>query len=89
MGDQFLDNTSTESRKMNAYTTCNLQVKYTLKQSLFKEMTFGLLVNNILNELYENNGYTWGYIAGGQRTVENFFYPQAGRNFMLRVLIKL
>jgi len=89
VGDQFLDNTSTESRKMNAYTTCNLQVKYTLKQSLFKEMTFGLLVNNILNELYENNGYTWGYIAGGQRTVENFFYPQAGRNFMLRVLIKL
>ena len=89
VGDQFLDNTSTETRKLNAYTTCNLQVNYTLKDVLFKEMTFGLLVNNMFNEVYENNGYTWGYIAGGERTVENFYYPQAGRNFMLRALFKL
>ena len=89
VGDQFLDNTATETRKLDAYTTFNLQVKYTLKDVLFKEMTFGLLVNNILNETYENNGYTWGYINGGERTVENFYYPQARRNFMLRVLFKL
>jgi len=89
VGDQFLDNTSTETRKLNAYTTFNLQMGYTLEGLLFEEMTFGLLVNNIFNELYENNGYTWGYIYGGERTVENFYYPQAGRNLMLRVLIKL
>jgi len=89
VGDQFLDNTSTESRKLNAYTTFNFQMEYTLKEVLFKEMTFGLLVNNVFNELYENNGYTWGYIAGGERTVENFYYPQAGRNFLLRVLLTL
>jgi len=89
VGDQFLDNTSTETRKLNAYTTFNLQMEYTLKDLLFEEMTFGLLVNNIFNELYENNGYTWGYIYGGERTVENFYFPQAGRNLMLRVLIKL
>jgi len=89
VGDQFLDNTSTETRKLNAYTTFNLQMEYTLEGLLFEEMTFGLLVNNIFNELYENNGYTWGYIYGGERIVENFYYPQAGRNLMLRVLIKL
>ena len=89
VGDQFLDNTSTETRKLNAYTTFNLQVNYTVKDVLFKEMTFGLLVNNMFNEVYENNGYTWGYVSGGERTVENFYYPQAGRNFMLRVLFKL
>ena len=89
VGDQFLDNTSTESRKLNAYTTFNFQMEYTLKEVLFKEMTFGFLVNNVFNELYENNGYTWGYIAGGERTVENFYYPQAGRNFLLRVLLTL
>ena len=89
VGDQFLDNTSTETRKLNAYTTFNLQMEYTLEGLLFEEMTFGLLVNNIFNELYENNGYTWGYIYGGETTVENFYFPQAGRNLMLRVLIKL
>jgi len=89
VGDQFLDNTSTETRKLNDYTTVNLQVNYTVKDVLFKEMTIGLLVNNIFNETYENNGYTWGYVYDGERTVENFYYPQAGRNFMLRVLFKL
>lgn len=89
VGDQFLDNTSTQTRKLDAYTVFNLQVKYTLEEVLFEEMTFGLMVNNIFNEMYQNNGYTWGYVSGGERTVENFYYPQAGRNMMLRVLIKL
>ena len=89
VGDQFLDNTSTDTRKLNAYTTCNLHMNYTLENVLFKETIFSLMVNNVFNELYENNGYTWGYVSGGERTVENFYFPQAGRNLMLRVLIKL
>ena len=89
VGDQFLDNTSTETRKLDAYTTFNLQLNYTIKDVLFKEITIGLLVNNLFDELYENNGYTWGYVYGGERTVENFYYPQAGRNFLVRVLLKL
>ena len=89
VGDQFLDNTSTETRKLDAYTIFNLQLKYTINEGLFKETTFGLLVNNLFDELYENNGYTWGYVYGGERTVENFYYPQAGRNLLLRVLIKI
>ena len=88
VGDQFLDNTSNQTRKLDAYTTFNLQLKYTLKDIAFKETSFALMVNNIFNELYENNGYTWGYVIDGQRTVENFFYPQAGRNFLVRVLFK-
>ena len=89
VGDQFLDNTSTDTRKLNAYTIVNLQMNYTITDVLFKEITFGLLVNNLFDQLYENNGYTWGYVYGGERTVENFYYPQAGRNFLMRVLFKL
>ncbi|MDG1147379.1 MAG: TonB-dependent receptor [Crocinitomicaceae bacterium] len=88
VGRQFLDNTSTDSRSLDAYTTFNVQVNYTIKDVLFKEMTVGLLVNNVANKMYANNGYTWGYIAGNERTVENFYYPQAGRNFLVRVLLK-
>jgi len=88
VGDQFLDNTSAETRKLDAYTTFNFQIGYTLKDVLFKEITFGLLVNNIFDAKYENNGYTWGYVYGGERTVENFYYPQAGRNFLARVVFK-
>ena len=89
VGYQYLDNTSSETRKLNAYTTVNFQVQYTIKEVLFKEITLGLMVNNVFNELYENNGYTWGYIYGGERVVENFYYPQAGRNLLARVIFKL
>lgn len=89
VGDQFLDNTSTSTRMLNGYFTSNFQINYTLKDVLFKEITFGVLVNNVFDAKYENNGYTWGYIYGGERTVENFYYPQAGRNFLVRVLLKL
>ncbi len=35
--------------------------------------------------MYESNGYTYGYIAGGERQFFNFYYPQAGRNIMLQL----
>ena len=88
VGDQFLDNTSSENRKIKRYTTLNIQMQYTLKNILFKEITIGLMVNNLLNESFVSNGYTWGYIAGGERTTENFYYAQSGRNFMARLLLK-
>jgi len=89
VSDQYLDNTSSDDRKIDAYFFTNFQASYTLKDVLFKEMTFGIQVNNAFNTMYENNGYTWGYIGGGVRTDENFYYPQAGRNIMTRLTIKL
>ena len=93
VGDQYLDNTSTETQKLNDYTTLNLQLNYTLKMDLFEEVTFGLLVNNLLDETYETNGYNWGgtyeYEGVDVRTVENFYYPQAGRNFLARIVFTL
>ncbi len=88
VGSQFLDNTSTETRKIESYLISNLQLSYSIKNKLFKEIKIGLAVNNLFNKMYQNNGYTWGYIAGGERTVENFYYPQAGRNFLTRLTIK-
>lgn len=101
VGKQFLDNTSsakaktaneilaTPARMIDPYFTTNLQLSYTIKDVFFKEITVGIQVNNLFNSLYVNNGYTWGYIYGGERTVENFYYAQAGRNIMTRLTLKL
>jgi iron complex outermembrane receptor protein len=48
-------------------------------------MRFTLLLNNVLNEEYESNGYTYGYFLGSERISENFYFPQAGTNFLLGV----
>jgi iron complex outermembrane receptor protein len=85
VGKQYLDNTSTESRKLDAYFTNDVRLSWTIKPIWMKEIVFNLLVNNILDEKYESNGYTYGYFAGGALTQENFYFPQAGRNFLVGV----
>lgn len=89
VGKQFLDNTSNDNRKIDGYFVSNVELNYTISPKFMKEISFGLMLNNVFNEMYANNGYTWGYIAGGTRTVENFYYPQAGRNLLLRLSLKL
>lgn len=84
---QYLDNTSNDARKLDAFFVNNLRLGYDLKLRGVKSLGLGLLVNNVLNELYESNGYTFSYIAGGL-TTENFYYPQAGTNFLFSVNVK-
>nr|WP_295926041.1 TonB-dependent receptor [uncultured Dyadobacter sp.] len=85
VGKQYLDNTSTETRKLDAYLTNDIRLSWTVKPSWANEISFNLLVNNVLDEKYESNGYTYGYFAGGALTQENFYFPQAGRNFLVGV----
>jgi iron complex outermembrane receptor protein len=86
---QFLDNTSDVKRSLDPFTFTNFICNYKIKQNFAKQMEIGLLVNNLFNALYANNGYTFSYQYGGQTTTENFYYPQAGRHFLLKMNIQL
>jgi iron complex outermembrane receptor protein len=88
VSQQFLDNTSAIDRSIKAFSYSNLTLNFALRHVLGREITFGLQVNNIFNYFYANNGYTFSYLYDGQKTTENFYYPQAGRNLMCRVLFK-
>ena len=88
VGKQYLDNTSNEGRKLNAYTTNDIRIIYSIKPKFAQEIAFTLLFNNVLNELYESNGYTFAYIAEGKVTAENAYYPQAGRNFLAGIRVR-
>ena len=58
------------------------------KQQKLKELNLTFQLNNVLNKLYETNGYTYSYIYGSQTITENFYYPMAGRNFMAGINLK-
>jgi len=88
VGKQYLDNTSNENRKLNPYFTHDLRINYARKTQWIKEINFSLLLNNAFNALYESNGYTFSYISEGQFLPKNYYYPQAGRNFLLSVGLK-
>ena len=84
-----MDNTSDDNRSLDAFFVNDIRASYSVKPKFVKELTFNLLVNNIFNHLYESNGYTYSYIYDKQVTTENFYYPQAGTNFLLAVKVRL
>lgn len=88
VGKQYLDNTGNSARAIDDYIINDLRMTYTIKPSFMKELSFSFLANNILDETYESNGYTWGYLGGGVNYRENYYYPQAGRNFMGMITLK-
>lgn len=85
---QYMDNTQNEARKLNGYWVNNARLGYDFSFKGVKNMNIGLLANNILNKKYESNGYTYGYVSGSNRTDENFYFPQAGTNFLLSLNVK-
>lgn len=85
VGKQYLDNTSNENRMLNEYYITNLTLNYTFKKLGFKELKVGVLVNNVFNYLYENNGWTYTSKTDGIEYISNSYFPQAGRNFLARI----
>jgi iron complex outermembrane receptor protein len=66
-----------------------MRLSYSLKKKIDKEVNFIFQVNNLFNKKYAPNGYTYNYIYGGEFTVENYYFPMAGTNFMAAINIKL
>lgn len=85
---QYLDNSSAIERSIDPSFVNNIRAIYNFSILGMKNIDLGLTVNNILNEKYETNGYTWGYMDGTSRKYFNFYYPQATTNFMLSLNVK-
>lgn len=85
---QYMDNTQNESRKLDAYWVNNARLGYDFSLKGIKNINIGLLVNNILDKKYESNGYTYSSIYPWATVTENFYFPQAGTNFLLSLNLK-
>jgi iron complex outermembrane receptor protein len=88
VGKQYLDNTSNESRKIDGYLTNDLRVTYSWRPSFMREVSLSLLANNIFNAMYSSNGYTYGYFGGPSEYRQNYYFPQAGRNYMFMLALR-
>jgi len=87
VGKQYIDNTASEDRKLDAYLVSNLKFDYTISQKLFKELKLNLLINNIFNEEYESNAWVYSYLYEGKRDKMDGYFPQAGTNFIFSVSV--
>ena len=85
---QYLDNTQSEDRKLKGYFLSNFRAGYDFTAFGIKNINLGLLVNNLFDKKYESNGYTYGGIYSGIASYSNFYFPQAGTNFLLSLNLK-
>lgn len=86
VGEQYLSNTDTEASKLDSYCTNDFNVTYEIKMNTFvKSIVVSGLVNNVFNEKYVSNGYTYidSWSTPGNSFEVQGYYPQAGTNFLL------
>lgn len=86
---QYLDNTGQENRKLNGFCVNDLRGIYTIPGKKLKEVRIIAQLNNLLNVKYEPNGYSFSYIYGGETVTENFYFPMAGRNYMIALNLRM
>jgi len=98
VGSQYIDNTQSTERMLDAYTVNNLVFSYKLKLKKVKEARITLLVNNVLDHQYTNRAWIYRFVSEGSdpRGESNPYtqadsdgynmtgnFPQAGRNYLL------
>lgn len=91
VGKQYLDNAGRPDAQLDPYFYADLRVSYSRAFKGIKSAEISLLAANILNHLYESNGWSYRYILApsGDINTDTGYYPQAGRNFLLSLKIGL
>jgi iron complex outermembrane receptor protein len=88
LGKQYIDNTSSNERKLDPYFINDLLIRYSPKMKALKELGFSLKINNITNALYESNAWVYRYYSEGSYSVYDGYFPQAGINFLVGLDLK-
>ncbi len=88
VGKQYIDNTSNDYNSLNAYSTTDLIFNYNIETKWIKNIGINLSINNIFNAKYASNAWVYSYNYGGNRSVMDGYFPQAGTNFMLGLDLK-
>lgn len=80
---QYLDNTSRKDRSLDPFFVQDLIINQVFKPKGLSSIELILQVNNLWNNLYAPNGYTFSYLLNNQVSINNFYYPMAERNIMV------
>lgn len=81
VGEQYLNNIELQEARLPDYFVNDVNISYEIKpKSVFQSIVFTGLMNNAFNKKYVSNGYMWD--------VYPYYYPQAGRNFLLGLTLK-
>ncbi len=98
VGEQFIDNTSSDDRKLDDYLVNNLRLAYDWDSKIFKTAKLTLQVNNLLDNKYVSNAWVYRFVSDGYdpREYDHYvnadsergynmaaYFPEATRNYLL------
>lgn len=83
VGAQYLDNTTSPDRMLDAYLVNDVRLNVSLlKLKGTRSLDLNFTVRNVFSELYESNGWVYSYVSGGQREAMVGLHPQAPLNIL-------
>jgi iron complex outermembrane receptor protein len=79
VGEQYMDNTEMQIAKLDSYNVLDFLASYSIKLNKIGMISLNARVINLLDKMYVSNGYVDG---------TPYYFPQAGRNFLIGVNIR-
>jgi iron complex outermembrane receptor protein len=89
VGEQFIDNTSNENRKLNDYLIHGITADYTVRTKVIREIGFQINVSNLFSRKYETNAWVYPWLVGTNYYEVNGYFPQALINFLAGITLKI
>lgn len=89
VGAQYLDLSASADRRLDPFLVNDLRLNATWMAKGTKGIDFNFTVRNLFSELYESNGWVYGYQYEGRRQQMVGLYPQAPVNMMGGVSVRL
>ena len=91
VGSQYIDNTMSRDRMLDAYFVNDLKLTYKMENSIFRELELSFLINNLFDVDYITNAWIYKGVVGdnGLIAIEDGYFPQAGRHFLLGARLRL
>ena len=88
VGKQYLDNSALQERSLEAFANQDISGSYEFAKKANRSCLLTARVNNISNQRYIPNGYSYAYVYGGETITANGYYPMATINYLIGLTIK-
>jgi iron complex outermembrane recepter protein len=98
VGEQFIDNSSSEDRELDDYLVNNLRLSYSFNSKIFNYARLSLQINNLFDEEYVSSAWIYRFVSNGYDPSEDDHYvtkgsdggynmagyfPEATRNYLI------
>lgn len=85
---QYLDNTGNRDNSLDPYYYADINFNIQIKRPNWPDVRLNFMIRNLTDQLYETDGWSYSYLLGDQKLIDQGFFPQAGRNFLTGLTVR-